>query len=394
MRSNLIAIILSVAFVTFPLGEVFAHVDKIDSISPSLEHGAEINMGETGTSEPSNAILPISVQDTTKDATKLNATKGGNKSSKLAQCKKYISVFDTYKNDFIIILFLCLVSLFAIILSVIKFTGIVKDEKKRNTLVNTLKQVIIISIIVLVCFLSDSSWAFLALVILCVLYLDKYNPGLLSKFSKAAAAIQGKDVNVSAATQADVNDKLKMEVTESKTSPVEAATNVATAKGRVNKKTQGPIELKESGIAPYEEAERLALDYLGTKYQNLQRQVVFKLGAHDKIVFDGFAQNEEENIIVEVKYCSKYANGRYHLGPLYMAAERIKQLTKKRTTILLFIVTDDKITQHRLQEIYNLNSLSDNLLQVIVSTKTELKKESMDNTSRGSATARVHTRTL
>lgn len=291
------------------------------------------------------------------------------------QKTKFLDSFNKYKIDVVVLLSCGLLILSIIALCIIKFTNLIKDTTKRTGAVNVIVQIIIVLTIVFICFISNSSWAYLALVVLCVLFLDKFRPGLLSKFSRAAAAIQGKDL-VTPATQAEIDNKKQEEQLENPILPqipTAPAKQLARRRDNNNNKISVPIEFSKVQTPPYEEIERLALDYLGKQYPNLQRQVILKLGAYDKIIFDGFIQTATNNIIVEVKYCSKFANGIYDLRRLYTATDYVTQKTTKQTEILLFIVTDDKITQKRIQDRYK-STPSDSILKVEVRTKTELKQ--------------------
>lgn len=370
MNNNRKSIILTVVFVLFLIGEVVACNNKIDTICHPVEHVTVFTTEDCGSIEQKIAILPNSALDTTKSTTILNNAKEFNDSTKISGVKNFLDAVDTYKNDVIILIFLCFLILFAILLLVIKFLPVVNDQKKRQTIINTLMQLIIISIIVLICFISDSSWAYLALVILCILYLNQYKEGLLQNFSTIAAALQGK-LSITYPTQQEMSDKRKTEAIENSVNANQQAhpRPVGVMGRNINRHE---IHLINRQVAEYTAVEQLAINHLQQEYPNFQGPIKLRMDANQRVVLDGLIQNENKNIVVEIKYCQNENLNTRKLKPLFEVTDYITKKTGISTMLLLFIVVDQEPLKHKLETKYQEQLFDGMNLQVQVYTREEL----------------------
>ena len=104
----------------------------------------------------------------------------------------------------------------------------------------------------------------------------------------------------------------------------------------------------------------------------MQGLVKLRISAQERIVLDGLVQQENKNVIIEIKYCrNENAIRRYQLQGLYKAAEFISRRTAKPTEVLLFVVTDNEEIKARLEQIYSQIPEGMNLI-LEVHTKAEI----------------------
>ena len=120
-----------------------------------------------------------------------------------------------HKNDIVfIVVALLIVIVLLYLASAWVFFLFKKTHPHKEDCLNWGIRAFLLLMIIEICVFSNSSWAYLALVALCVLLLDKYIPGLLTDFSKAAAAIQGKPLDLQQASPAEISKKRKAEAVE------------------------------------------------------------------------------------------------------------------------------------------------------------------------------------
>ena len=196
---------------------------------------------------------------------------------------------------------------------------------------------------------------------------------MLTDFSKAAAAIQGKPLDLQQASPAEISKKRKAEAVE--TSPKIAPPRSIRDKPSLNETINLQLtdaHLVNQQVADYTAVEQLALNFLGERYPNLQGLVKLRISAQERIVLDGLVQQENKNVIIEIKYCrNENAIRRYQLQGLYKAAEFISRRTAKPTEVLLFIVTDNEEIKARLEQIYSQIPEGMNLI-LEIHTKAEI----------------------
>lgn len=287
-----------------------------------------------------------------------------------AQTKKIVN----HKNDIVFIVDALLIVLVLLYLAAaLIFFHFKNTHPQKEACFNWGMRAFLILMIIEICVFSNSSWAYLALVALCVLLLDKYIPGLLTDFSKAAAAIQGKPLDLQQASPAEISKKRKAEAVE--TSPKVAPTRSIRDKPSLNETINQQLtdaHLVNQQVADYTAVEQLALNFLGERYPNLQGLVKLRISAQERIVLDGLVQQENKNVIIEIKYCrNENAIRRYQLQGLYKAAEFISRRTAKPTEVLLFIVTDNEEIKARLEQIYSQIPEGMNLI-LEIHTKAEI----------------------
>ena len=279
-----------------------------------------------------------------------------------------------HKNDIVfIVVALLIVIVLLYLASAWVFFLLKKTHPHKEDCLNWGMRAFLLLMIIEICVFSNSSWAYLALVALCVLLLDKYIPGLLTDFSKAAAAIQGKPLDLQQASPAEISKKRKAEAVE--TSPKVAPTKSIRDKPSLNETINLQLtdaHLVNQQVADYTAVEQLALNFLGERYPNLQGLVKLRISAQERIVLDGLVQQENKNVIIEIKYCrNENAIRRYQLQGLYKAAEFISRRTAKPTEVLLFIVTDNEEIKARLEQIYSQIPEGMNLI-LEIHTKAEI----------------------
>lgn len=283
----------------------------------------------------------------------------------------FIKTLLKYKND-IISAFMFVMILICIIVKVIYKLVLTKGGETDSKITSFIGKWTIIFCIIFICVFSNSSWAYLALVVLCILLLDKYVPGLLTEFSKAAAAIQGKTLNITSATQGEISQKRKQEVTEN--IPEERSNRPSMSFGgeRSHELLASNVHVVDQQFKEYTQIEQFALNFLGKRYPSLQGLVKLRISGQERIVLDGLVQQKNKNVIIEIKYCrNENQVKRYQLQELFKAAEFISRKTAKLTEVLLFIVVENEDIKAKLEHIYNQIPEGTNLI-IEVHTKEDI----------------------
>lgn len=316
-----------------------------------------------------NNTLSLKLQDTiVRDTVYINIVNSSNifdDEQCFVDISKFIKDVYKYREEIVLCLIFIVITISFIILLLIKIISCINKSTYKYT-IDVLMQIILVSTIIAICIFSQSSWSYLALVVLCILSLDKYKHGLLGGFSKVAAALQGKDLDLTPLTSKEVDDKSHTEVSES----IEDSntTNLSTSAT-----SQHPSQSINLQVQEYKDVENLALQYLEKQYPNLQKLLRLRLSAMDRVELDGLVQNEENNIVIEIKYCRHAYIYKQQLRKLNHIVEYIALRTRKKTELLLFIVTDNVDTKQQLIDLYN-RQLPDGIaLQVRVYTKDELR---------------------
>lgn len=268
-----------------------------------------------------------------------------------------------YINDILAIsaIGLCVLAFICVVI-----VGLIRYLKNvmRMIKMEHVMQILLISVIVIIAIYSDSHWAYLALVILCVLGIFKYNKELSDNFNEILRNYSGV---VAPSSQKEVNKKIERELDEivqenaSPSGVSQEGTSVSTSN---NKRTM---------MQKYRGIESLALDYLGRRYPKLQRYVTIQGRELRRIVLDGFIEEENKNIIIEVKYISTKGMRMRYLNPLNEAMDYLTKKTGKWTELLLFIVTDNPNMKTELESQYaNIECIT----KIEVYTKEELQNKS------------------
>lgn len=276
-----------------------------------------------------------------------------------------------HKNDIVfIVVALLIVIVLLYLASAWVFFLFKKTHPHKEDCLNWGMRAFLLLMIIEICVFSNSSWAYLALVALCVLLLDKYIPGLLTDFSKAAAAIQGK-LSITSPTQQEMSDKRKSEVIENSVNVNQQAHSkpVGVMGRNINRQE---IHLINRQVAEYTAVEQLAINHLQQEYPNFQGPIKLRMDANQRVVLDGLIQNEDKNIVVEIKYCQNENLNTRKLKPLFEVTDYITKKTGISTMLLLFIVVDQEPLKHKLEAKYQEQLFDGMNLQVQVYTREEL----------------------
>ena len=276
-----------------------------------------------------------------------------------------------HKNDIVfIVVFLLIVLVLLYLAFALVFFHFRNTHPQKEAYLNLGMRAFLILMIIEICVFSNSSWAYLALVALCILLLDKYIPGLLTNFSKAAAAIQGK-LSITYPTQQEMSNKRKSEAIEDS---VNADQQAHTRSMGVIGRNISPqeIHLINRQVAEYTAVEQLAINHLQQEYPNFQGPIKLRMDANQRVVLDGLIQNEDKNIIVEIKYCQNDNLNTRKLKPLFEVADYITKKTGISTMLLLFIVVDQEPLKHKLETKYHEQLFDGMNLQVQVYTREEI----------------------
>ena len=337
-----------------------------------------------------NNTLSLKLQDTiVRDTVYINIVNSSNifdDEQCFVDISKFIKDVYKYREEIVLCLIFIVITISFIILLLIKIISCINKSTYKYT-IDVLMQIILVSTIIAICIFSQSSWSYLALVVLCILSLDKYKHGLLGGFSKVAAALQGKDLDLTPSTQKELDQKRQAEALEEEY--IEDTQNTATDESvkeeqnsdnaevreeTVERRTVNFKEILHSRVQEYSKVEQLALQYLEEEYPNLQKSVRLRINSHDRIDLDGLVQNKDSNIIVEIKFCRSVHPIKYDLNKLHEVAKYIFHRTGKITEVLLFVVTESDDLKQKLENLYRQPFQQTNLLQVRVHTLKELEQ--------------------
>ena len=234
-----------------------------------------------------------------------------------------VTKIQLYIKD-VMVIFISVLSVLAFIIALIML--------RNNDVITKVRwiQILWLSVIVLITIYSGSQWAYIVLIALCVLEIFQYNPKLLDKLNMILRNYRG---GMESSRQNEINAKIENEVKEI------VRDNVSQSVSSSQGSPQSLQNEQRSTIEHYRGVESLALDYLGQKYPKLQRYVTIQTRELRRIVLDGFIEEENKNTIIEVKYWPMIRRGIYYPKSLYETMDYLTKKTKKRTELLLFIVT-------------------------------------------------------
>ena len=239
---------------------------------------------------------------------------------------------------------------------------------KKDKLKTQRKQILLIICIVSISLYSDSHWAYLALVMLCVLKLFNFNSKLQQQFSKLLKAYAGSPEKEEA-TEQDIEQKEAKDEQEL----LQMGENESISKSTKNDDKNNISSQKEKLNDEKREVKRLAFHYLRRQYPSLQmRYITYKTGLFGRFTYDCFVEKEDSVLLIEIKY-NPSPRFIYDVSPLYLSAELFNRQNKRKFMLLLFIVTNNIKNKQKLLEYYNEQSHEENYIQVKVFTKNELK---------------------
>lgn len=205
-------------------------------------------------------------------------------------------------------------------------------------------QILLIVIIAFIAIYSDSHWAYLALVVLCVLGIFKYNNKLFEKFKDILKNIYG-HIDKEKLTGEEINNRILQKI------------------NRTNENLDDAVEL-----------DSLVFNKLAKWYPDVQRYIKIKNASHAYYELDGLIEKLNINYVVEIKHYHQNLdrNNFQHIQPVI---DYITDKTGKPTILLLFIVTSNLDEKQKVITHYNDDNyvISNFPLYVKVFTKNELE---------------------
>lgn len=294
-----------------------------------------------------------------------------------------------YKKDFILLL---LLACWMIVLLVWGFVAlwnqfIVKEEVSTEKI----RYCFAFMTVALLCVYSDSSWCYLLLVALILLYMSKNQIGLLDEVSDTIAALQGKKIQTIPAPEKLVEDKRKQEAEENnKENNEQEQPETPEEEGEAPRKRRGlgiytpankPIKPKVQMMSLSDfmqtsiDAEHLALQHMHHRYPSLEEQRMWMTNT-GKIIFDGFAQEEDKNTIIEVSFTRRMnrIENVHSFDKLFEAQKQITYKTRKQTYLLIVFVTIEEEMKESMKTYYQSQAERYDGLKVEVYTIDELIK--------------------
>ena len=260
-------------------------------------------------------------------------------------------------------------------------------SKKEEKIKKLLKWIYIIAIIAV---LSESSWCYLVLMALVLLYISGNDKELIDQIGNVIATLQGKNFKTEKATQAD---KAKNE-SEQRRSIEEELRRMQQALAEIPQSVEQPRRRKaapqqktfmessgeyvQKSIDYANQSEGKVMEKLRHIYPRMEIERVVVMDGM-RIYLDGFIQTERENIIIEVKYVRTKFNALKISGleKLLDAKDYIQQTTRKSTSIRIIIVTSTVNLKEEVEEYYSMimkNNIHANSVYYSVYAFDELDK--------------------
>lgn len=273
---------------------------------------------------------------------------------------KWLQYIKDYKKD-VVFLFALVALIISGAISAIYRWG-VKDT--ASAVYKYSHQCLILIGIVTLCVFSDSSWFYLLLAAILLIYVTREDPDLLKKIREAMSALQGRNIPTGIATPKEIEDKRNEEVKETMpsipTSPVPAQKerNSSNPKnvGADSKTLAERIEARKNMhlsdiVRKAINAEDLVIQMLSKEYPNIETSRAIEVEGR-RMVLDGFVQGAHENLIIEVKYLSNPIRIRNIAGlpELLKVREYVQEQSHKPTFVRIYVVTDSKVKKEQMVE--------------------------------------------
>ena len=291
-----------------------------------------------------------------------------------------------YKKDVIF--------LFALIALIISGTisAIYRWCKKDTTSVvyKYCHQCLILIGLVAVCVFSDSSWFYLLLAAILLIYITKEDPDLLKRIREAMSALQGRTIPTDPATSKEIEDKRNEEVKETMpsipTSPAPSPKEGNNSKpknvGADGKTLAERIEARKNMhlseiVRKAINAEDLIIQMLSKEYPNIETSRAIEVEGK-RMVLDGFVQGAHENLIIEVKYMSTPMKVRNIAGlsDLLKIRDYVQTQSHKPTFVRIYVVTDNKAKKEEMVAMSTMPYVKSSLstyMDIIIYTFKELE---------------------
>lgn len=262
------------------------------------------------------------------------------------KCLKHIK---EYKSEYMV-----LVLLLAFVINIF-----LSYDKKKKHLIRWILLVAIVAV------LSDSSWCYLVLMALLLLFISEDNKELIGQIGRVIATLQGKNFKTEPATQGDM-DKNELEhkkILEAEIHKIQQAlaTQQPVEQPRGRKIVHKRVSLMESSgeyiqksLDYTKKSEEKIIAKLCQVYPKFEDKRVVVVDGK-RILLDGFIQSEHENIIVEVRYVHNMVSALKISGlqNLLEAKEYIQKETRLATSIRVFIITSTELLKQEVEEYYS-----------------------------------------
>lgn len=232
----------------------------------------------------------------------------------------------------------------------------------------------------------DSTWFYLIIVAVILYYADKHHlcPELIDGITKIIKILQGK-MDISPLSDKEINERFTKEVRNEFTLMAEAAKQQGD-EAHIPEMTQKNII--QTNVKNMKTAEDLALEYYRLRrYPKLQKNLRLRISARQRIDLDGLVMGDDENIIIDIKYCdTKYISHialvnelRRRYSDLQQAVRIISRDTGSITNIIICIVCTDAIMYNIILKRLNPNDLAGVRLELYEESNLRRMIETQEN---------------
>ena len=307
-----------------------------------------------------------------------------------------------YKEDFLLLLLLFILVFVLVVWCVIEIWDKCRPIKDKENITSPIRNALAFGSIAALCVYSDSSWCYLVFVAMILLFISRNHTGFIDEINDIVAALQGKKIKSAQATAAEMADKRRKEAEEAQAEepkpvqqpniPKTGLTQRNRAVGKAPKAqfadlsevsqlmqaNQARPEMKMMDLSQFMQAsmaaERLALNYLHTRYPALEKERKLMLN-NGYLYLDGFVQEEDKNTLIEVSFTRRMRpiEKVHAFDKLLEAQKQITYKTRKQTYLLIIFVTEDAKVQEEIRTYYQTISKQYDGLKIEVYTLEELK---------------------
>lgn len=222
-----------------------------------------------------------------------------------------------------------------------------------------------ILLIAFIAIYSDSHWAYLVLVILCLLGVFCYNTRLADSLKDFLKSYSGQ------IKQKETTDDDKKNKEESEVKELLECVELKDEKEKQKINTQE--EQKNSLLQQNRDVKDLVFNFLKKRYPTIRRFITYDLGLLPRYTFDYYVDDGDDLLLIETKYKPTSVKN-YNLDKLYEVADFFREFGKQRANVLLLVVTDSDDKKQELLQYFNKQMRFDSVLQVKVYNKSELEE--------------------
>ena len=307
-----------------------------------------------------------------------------------------------YKEDFLLLLLLFILVFVLVVWCVIEIWDKCRPIKDKENITSPIRNALAFGSIAALCVYSDSSWCYLVFVAMILLHISRSHAGFIDEINDIVAALQGKKVKTEKTSQSEKENKRRKEAEEAQAEepkpvqqpniPKTGLTQRNRAVGKAPKAqfadlsevsqlmqaNQARPEMKMMDLSQFMQAsmaaERLALNYLHTRYPALEKERKLMLN-NGYLYLDGFVQEEDKNTLIEVSFTRRMRpiEKVHAFDKLLEAQKQITYKTRKQTYLLIIFVTEDAKVQEEIRTYYQTISKQYDGLKIEVYTLEELK---------------------